>query len=163
MKTYKKFAQSIAVLPQDRWKVMKVITPRCFRNSQSLTTPCLRSTWRARTWCRCGYLGKEVCTADNFNRALYWLNLILVVQSILRGESVSTAPRRSRASAYRDRLPPPSKVKWDSNSEYFKSKRYHSPFELVIKFSEVQYPCCLNVARYSHMRVGGSQRKSDMT
>ena len=37
----------------------------------------------------------------------------LVVQSILRGESVSTAPRRSRASAYRDRLPAP-KVNWDS-------------------------------------------------
>ena len=133
------------------------ITPSCFRNSQSPTTPCSRSIWRARTWCRCGYLGKEVCTADNFNRALYWLNLILVVQSILRGESVSTAPRRSRASAYRDRLPPPSKVKWDSNSEYFKSKRYHSPFELVIKFSEVQCPQC----RTSHSHESGWESKKE--
>ena len=39
-------------------------------------------------------------------------SLFLVVQSILRGESASTAPRRSRASAYRDRLPPPAKVRY---------------------------------------------------
>lgn len=78
LETYKKFASSIATrvffcLEIDV-KVRKGITSRCSRNSPWLTTPCSRSTWRARNRCRCGYLGKEVCAECIFNWTyLYWI------------------------------------------------------------------------------------------